>query len=333
MTLEAPQLFVLGPERGFGQAVAKALGQAPAAHEERDFEDGEHKARPLESVRDRDLYVLQTLHSDDRQSANDRLVRLLFFLGAVRDAGAARVTAVLPYLAYARKDRRTKPRDPVSTRYLAQLLEAVGTDRVVTLQVHNLAAYQNAFRCAAEHLDLARLLAEHFAPLARERGTVVVSPDVGGVKRAERMRAVLARTIDAEVGLAFMEKKRSEGVVSGEALVGDVAERLVIVVDDMVATGGTMARCLAACARAGAWRVYAAAAHGLFMGGARELVESPHLERLVVTNTIPPFRLPPETVRRRLEILDAAPLFAEAIRRMHEGGSLVDLLEPSRGDS
>src|SRR5690606_19275225 len=109
-------------------------------HEEREFEDGEHKARPLVNVRDRDVYVLQSLGGDATASVNDKLVRLLFFLGALRDASAAPVTAVVPYLAYARKDVRTQPRDPVLTRYTAALFEAVGIDRIVALEVHNPAA-------------------------------------------------------------------------------------------------------------------------------------------------------------------------------------------------
>ena len=138
-------LFALGATRPHGDAIARRLGLELSPHEEREFEDGEHKSRPLISVRGRDVYVIHSLYGDREQSANDKLVRLLFFLGALRDASAGRVTAIVPYLAYARKDRKSKPRDPVTTRYVASLFEAVGTDRVVTLDVHNLAAFQNAY--------------------------------------------------------------------------------------------------------------------------------------------------------------------------------------------
>jgi hypothetical protein len=140
-------LFALEASAELGRAIAAALGQQLASHEERDFEDGEHKSRPLDDVSGADVYVVQSLHSGPQQSANDKLCRLLFFIGALKDAGAARVTAVSPYLCYARKDRRTKPNDPVTTRYVASLFEAVGTDGVVTLEVHNPAAFENAFRC------------------------------------------------------------------------------------------------------------------------------------------------------------------------------------------
>src|SRR5512144_370679 len=124
-----PMIFVPDPGR-FTDALCAALGQAPSPIDEREFEDGEHKARPLVCVRGRDLYVVQSLHGDGARTVNDKLLRLLLFIGTLRDAGAAQVTAVLPYLAYSRKDRRTKPRDPVATRYVAELLEAMGTSRV-----------------------------------------------------------------------------------------------------------------------------------------------------------------------------------------------------------
>jgi ribose-phosphate pyrophosphokinase len=150
---EEIRLFALHSNHNFGEKVSKALGIPLSAHEERDFEDGEHKARPLENVRGKDVFVIHSLYSDARQSVNDKLCRMLFFLGALRDASAGRITAVIPYLCYARKDRKTKSRDPVTTRYVAALMEAVGVDRVVTMDVHNLAAYQNTFRCRTDHLE------------------------------------------------------------------------------------------------------------------------------------------------------------------------------------
>jgi ribose-phosphate pyrophosphokinase len=217
------KLFALSATRGFGERVAERLALPLGKHEEREFEDGEHKARPLESVRGRDVYVIQSLHGDVEQSANDKLVRLLFFLGALKDAGAERVTAVVPYLCYARKDRRSKPRDPISSRYVAALFEAVRVDRVVTLDVHNIAAYENAFRIGIDHLEARPLFVDHFAADALEGPITVVSPDVGGVKRADAFRESLERRLRRPIAGGFMEKRRSEGVVSGELLVGEVA--------------------------------------------------------------------------------------------------------------
>lgn len=320
-------LFALNAGREFGERVAGTLGLKLAPHEEREFEDGEHKARPLESVRGRDVFVVASLYGDGRQSVNDKLVRLLFFLGALRDASAGRVTAVIPYLCYARKDRRSKSRDPVSTRYVASLLETVGADRVLTLDVHNLAAYENAFRIRADHLEARRLFVEELAPRIGREPVAVVSPDVGGIKRAEAFRQALSRRLGREAGGAFLEKHRSAGVVTGEAVVGDIEGRVAIIVDDLISTGGTIARAVAACRSRGARTVYAAATHGIFVGEAARMVDDAGLERLVITDTIPPFRLDPALVRRKVTVLDTAPLFAEAIRRIHTEGSVVELSE------
>jgi ribose-phosphate pyrophosphokinase len=320
-------VFALNASRDFGTRVAHRLRQTLGRHEEREFEDGEHKARPLASVRGADAFVIHSLYGEPGQSANDKFCRLAFFIGALRDAACDSVTAVVPYLCYARKDRKTKSRDPVTTRYVAQILEAVGADRVVTLDVHNLAAFQNAFRCRTEHLEAAGLFVEHLAPQLDRDSVVVLSPDLGGVKRADRFRERLEGALNRPVGSAFMEKKRSAGVVSGEAFVGEVGGKTVLVVDDMIAGGTTIRRALDACGRHGAKSVIAVATHGLFMSGSEELFQHPLLARVVVTDSVPPFRLLPELVGGRLTVIDTAPLFAETVSRIHGGGSVVALLE------
>lgn len=326
MNLDAMRLFALSETRALGASIGAALGIPLTPHEERDFEDGEHKTRPLESVRGCDVFVIQSLYSEPGKSVNDKLCRLLFFIGALKDASARTVTAVLPYLGYARKDRKTKTRDPVTTRYIAQLLEAVGIDRVLTLDVHNLAAFQNAFRCPTDHLEAKKLFVEHFAARITDAELVVVSPDVGGVKRAELFRETLSQRLSRPTGSAFMEKQRSAGIVSGEALVGDVNGKTAIIIDDMISTGGTIARTAHACRDRGAQSVHAAASHGIFVGKADQVVADPALDSLVVTNTLPPFRLDPELARNRLTVLDVSPLLADAIWHIHNSGSLVELL-------
>jgi len=323
----AMRLFALNASKPFGEQVAAALGTTLCPHEEREFEDGEHKARPRLSVRGRDVYVIQSLHGGPQQSVNDKICRLLFFLGAVREGGARRVTAVIPYLAYSRKDRQTKPRDPVTTRYMALLLEAMGIDAVMTLDVHNIVAFQNAFRCRSHHLDTRRLFAQHMLARVGEEPVVVASPDPGGVKRAQLFQETFEAMLGRSVGSAFMEKRRSAGIVSGTLLVGAVEGATALVVDDLISSGGTMLRAAEACLGQGAKAVYALAAHGLFTGDAGKAVADPRLAKVIVTDTVPPFRLKPSFVKRHLEIVSAAPLFAEAIRRCHEGGSLVELLE------
>lgn len=320
-------LFALNASRDFGEKVSAHLGLPLCAHEEREFEDGEHKARPLVSVRGQDVCVIQSLYNAPHHSVNDKLCRLLFFLGALRDASAERVTAIVPYLCYARKDRQSKSRDPVTTRYIATLFEAMGVDRVVTLDVHNLAAFQNASRSRADHLEAKKLFVEFFAPLVSQNEVVVVSPDVGGVKRAEDFRQALSKALGRELPSAFMEKYRSAGVVSGEAVIGEVTGKTAIIIDDLISSGTTLLRAAEACRARGATTIYAAASHGLFVGDANTVLAHPALEKVVVTDTIPPFRLNPDVIASKLVVLDAAALFAEGIRRIHTGGSLVDLLE------
>lgn len=327
-TISELMVFGLGSDRALHQEIARAAGVALAEHEERGFEDGEYKLRPLESVRGRDVYVVCSLYGDHERSVDDKLCRMLFFLGALRDASAARLTAVTPYLCYARKDRRTKARDPVTTRYVASLFEAVGVDRVVAVDVHDRAAFDNAFRIPAEHIRAQPLLVEHLAALARAHDVLVLSPDVGGVKRADELRRALAEATGREIRSGFMEKHRSEGMVTGEAVIGDVAGKTVLVIDDLIGSGGTLARAAQACRARGARAVHAAATHGLFVADATRVLGDAPLDRIAITSTVQPFRLDPEVARAKLTIIDVGPLIGEAIRRIHEGESLTDLCGP-----
>ncbi|HXQ41510.1 MAG TPA: ribose-phosphate pyrophosphokinase [Candidatus Udaeobacter sp.] len=320
------RLFALDASRGFGTRVAERLGIALASHEEREFEGGEHKARPLVNVRGRDVYVVQSLDGDETASANDKLCRLLFFIGALKDASAGKVTAVVPYLCYSRKDRKTQPRDPVITRYVAQLFEAVGTDRVVAFDVHNIAAFQNAFRCPTDHLEALGLFADHFKSRLPSGDVVVLSPDIGGMKRAEALREALARATGRVISIGFMEKQRIRGEVTGEALFAEVAGRSVVIIDDMISSGTTIARAARACRKQGAARIYVGATHGAFTAKANETLADLALEQIAVTDSIACSELAAGPVRDKLVTLDSSGLFAEAIRRIHEGGSLAELL-------
>jgi ribose-phosphate pyrophosphokinase len=319
------RLFALEATADLGRAIAHTLGHRLAAHEEREFEDGEHKARPLEAVGGMDIYVVQSLHSGPVQSANDKLCRLLFFIGALKDAGAARVTAVVPYLCYARKDRRTKPNDPVTTRYLAAMLEAVGTDCVVALDVHNPVAFENAFRCRTVSLTAAPLFVDYARSLKDPKFSVV-SPDTGGAKRAELFREALEASLQRPIGKAFADKHRSSGVVSGDLFVGDVSGATALIIDDLISTGGTLLRAARAARKAGASRALALVTHGLFMAGAAEVLADPAIDRLIITDAVPSFRLPPAANGGKVDVLPIAPLLAEAIRRLQNGADLTNLL-------
>lgn len=325
MTERPLSLFALHTTAKLGAAVAAALNRPLAAHEEREFEDGEHKIRPLEAVRGAGVFVLQSLHGEAQHSANDKLCRLLFFIATLKDAGAAHVTVLAPYLCYARKDRRTKPGDPVTTRYLATLFEAVGTDAIVTLDVHNPAAFENAFRCPTTALTAAPLFVAFAKGLAADR-LCVVSPDPGGTKRADVFREALEKAVGRPVGKAFADKRRSAGIVSGDLLVGDVKGATALIIDDIISTGGTLVRAARAARKAGAKRVLALVTHGLFMPGAEAAIMDPAIDRIVVTDSVTSLRVNNAPARSKIDTLATAPLLAECIRRLHGGETLTDLL-------
>jgi ribose-phosphate pyrophosphokinase len=325
---EGVAIFALGSSGPLGENIADLLQTKLSSHEEREFEDGEQKTRPTINVRGRDAYVIYSLHGEEKRTGADKLCRLLFFIGALKDAGAARVTAIVPYLCYARKDRKTKPRDPVTTRYVAQLFEAVGTDRIMVIDVHNVAAFQNAFRCTAIALDAQALFAQHLAGEIGEEPVAVVSPDLGGEKRAELFRQRLEKLLNRPITKGFMDKYRSMGKVTGETFAGDVTGRTVIILDDLISTGGTMARTAAACRKHGAAKVWLAATHAVFSAGATTNLQDPSIDRIMITDSAP---LAPAidkaAIEGRLTIVSVAALLAEAIRRCHTNGSIVELLE------
>ncbi len=319
-------LFALNGSRELGTRVADELGIELARCEEREFEDGEHKIRPLDSVRGKDIQVLHSLNGTGLASANDKLVRLLFFLATARENGARSVTAIAPYLAYSRKDRQTKFRDPVTTRYVAQLFEAAGADRVITLDVHNYAAFQNAFRCATIHLSARQVFCGLVDELAAGLPVAVFSPDGGGVKRAQLLKEAVEARGGNETGFGFMEKRRSRGVVSGELFAGEVEGRAVFIVDDIIASGGTMLRAAGACRRRGARAVYALATHGLFAEGSEGFLAASEFDGIVVTDSVgAAMQAKSAHPQAKLTIASVGPLIADAIRRLDGSAPLSDL--------
>jgi ribose-phosphate pyrophosphokinase len=320
------QLFALHGSEVFGAQMAGHLGIALSPHEERNFEDGEHKMRPLVSVRGQDAYVLHSLHGGPDESANDKLCKLLFFLSTLRDNGASRVTALAPYLAYSRKDRQTKPRDPVTSQYIARHFEAAGADCVVTLDVHNIVAFQNSFRCRTVHLDTRKLFAGNLKDKLPAGPIAVMSPDPGGVKRAQLFREMLEALAARPVGQAFVDKRRSAGEVSGELLVGDVQGATVVVIDDLIASGGTIARAAKAALENGAGQVIACAAHGLFTGVAQAVLATSPLDQVMITDSAPPFRLDAQFMKTRLNVVSATKLFSDCVTCLHQNSSISQLL-------
>lgn len=309
-------LFSLDSDTALARAIADGLGEPLAAMEDRGFEDGEHKFRPLVDPRGADVYLIASLHGEPQASPHDKLFRLLVFAATVRDHGAARVTAVVPYLAYARKDRRTKPFDPLTLRYVARMFEALGVAQLLVLEVHNVAAFENAFRCVTTHLPGHQAFDRFVRHHVGEGIVAVASPDPGGVKRAQLWRESLEQTLARPVGFAMVDKRRSAGIVSSASLVaGEVAGATVLLLDDLIASGGTMRSAAAALRAAGARSVVACAAHGLFTGDAGTVLSDPAIDLLLVTDSVPPFRLARDApVHTKLRIQPAAGLFVHAIR-------------------
>jgi len=313
-------LFSLDPESTLAPVLAAELGEPLAHHEDRAFEDGEHKLRPLTDPRGADACVIASLHGGPYDSPHDKLCRLLIFVATLREHGAARITAVVPYLAYARKDRQTKPFDPVTLRYVAQLFEASGLDQIIVLEAHNVAAFQNAFRCTTLHLQAHEAFDRALPELAGAGALAVASPDPGGVKRAQLWRESLMERLARPIGFAMVDKRRSAGLVSSANLVaGDVSGMTVLLLDDLIASGDTMKRAALALRHADAREVVACAAHGLFTGQASEVLADAAVAKLLVTDSVPPFRLPSTAAAfRKLHIVSAVPLFAQAIRECRD---------------
>lgn len=321
-----PGLVVLSESQPLGLEISRRAGLELIPLEERPFEEGEFKLRPLVSVRDRTVFVVQSLAGSADAPVAQRLVRLLFLLFGLRDAGASRLIALVPYLAYARKDRRTQLRDPVNSRYVAELLEATGLARLVCIDVHNPAALDNSFRIPVDHLSAIPMFVRHVADSMPADDIAVASPDVGGVKRAQVFRELLAEQLQKDVELVFVEKRRAGGVVSGGTVVGAVPGKTVVVLDDLCASGGTLVRAAKALREAGAASVHVAFTHAPLARGLVALAGCTSIASILTTDSVgPALQLPPQSAGS-LVLLHVAPLLADAVSRMIGGAPLAPLL-------
>ncbi len=318
-----PLIFALSESRALGLAAAERAGLPLGTLEERQYEGGEFKLRPLQPVRDRTVFVVQSLSETREAPIAHRLVRLLFLLQVMQDAGAFRTVAVAPYLAYARKDRRTKPRDPVYTRYVAQLIESTGAARVITLDAHNASALDNAFRIPVDHLTALPMMAARLTRDLQGSRLAVASPDIGGIRRAQIFRELLERKTGTDVELAFIEKRREGNVLSGGTIVGNVSGRTVIVLDDLCASGTTLSRAATAMREAGAESVHVAVTHAPLEAGLANLSASDDIAQIIVTDSVG--HAP--SARQKVKVLPAGELIGCALERMIRGEPLAPLAE------
>jgi len=276
------------------------------------FSDGEIHFYIDENVRGEDVFIVQSGTND----ANFHMMELFIMLDAFRRASAERVTAVIPYFCYARQDWKDRPRVPISARLVADLLEAAGATRILTMDLHS-PQIQGFFSVPVDNLRAAPVLANYLQNLGLEDLTVV-SPDAGGVERAR----VFAKRVSAE--LAIIDKRRpAPNVAKVLRVIGEVKDRDVVILDDMVDTGGTLVKTVEALKREGARKVFAACSHAVLSGQAVEKIENSELEKLIVTNTIPLREKAKSS--QKFESLSVAPLFGEAIRRINKGYSVSSL--------
>ena len=305
------QVFAANGNRALAENIMGVL-EAPLGRAVVDtWRNGETRVKLEENVRGSDVFIIQSL----AEPVNHHLVELLIMIDAIRRASAARVTAVIPYFAYARQEKKTSGREPISAKLVANLLVTAGVNRILTLDLHA-PAIEGFFDIPVDHLRATHLLASHFRRM-NVGDLVAVSPDAGGVGRAQDFR------VRSGGGLAIISKNRpSPEQTEVLEMVGDVEGKTAVIVDDMISTGDTLVQAAETLKERGASHVYASAVHAVFAGDAARLIDASPIERVVVTDTLP---LPAERRSGNVEVLTVAPLLAEAIMRIHKDLSISAL--------
>ena len=276
------------------------------------FSDGEIRVQINETVREKRVFIIQSLHSP----ANDNIMEMLLLADAARRASAKEVNLVIPYYAYARQDRKDRPRVPISAKVLAKMIESIGADRVVVVDLHA-EQIQGFFDIPVEHITALPLFAEYLKGQGIE-DLVIVSPDAGGAKRADK----LAKKLGAELAIIYKMRPRPNAVEVFD-VIGNVKGKNCVIVDDIVDTAGTLVAAAEMLLEKGAKSVRACITHGVLSGPAVERINGSKLDELVITDTIPTDDKPIKIKK----VLSVAPVMAEVIKRIVEGQSLSILFE------
>ena len=285
--------------------IAKILKVPLTPVEIKRFSDGETYCRVLESVRGCDVYLIQPTSAD----ANLNLMELLIMVDALKRSSPDKITAVIPYYGYCRQDKKTKPREPITAKLVANMIQVAGVDRVIMFDLH-VPQVQGFFDIPSDNLDVIPLFADYIAG-KKQKEIVIVSPDAGGAARARAFGKVLNAPI------AIVDKRRPEpNVAEVHNVIGDVQGKTAFIVDDIIDTAGSITESANILLKFGAKEVYALGTHGVLSNPAAEKISKSHLKEVVVTNTI---YVPKEKMIGKLKVISVAPLLAETIKRTHEG--------------
>lgn len=328
------RIFGLGASLQFADQVCRSIGCVRTQNTEEYHDDGEPYLLSKENVRGCDVFVISSLYGCHKESVADKFIKLLFFGRSLRDASARRITLIAPYMAYQRQDRKTESRAPVYTKYVPEITEGLfrPDDRILAMDAHNLSAFHSGFRLMLDHLEAKPLVGDWFARHIKEfdvdlDNLVACSPDEGAVKRTGFYRIKLQDVLGVAIGSAAVYKSRHGKNVEAYGVMGDVKGKDVLLFDDIIASGKTLVVGTESIEKAGGRVKAVVATHGLFVGNANE-----HMKilldkgvKIIVTDTVEPFRLNPD-IKSKLSVIRTAPLFAEAIRCIHNEESISRLL-------
>jgi ribose-phosphate pyrophosphokinase len=326
------KIFGLNSTREYAKRVAHHIGMELTEHEEKLFDDGESYLKPVAgkagNVRGHNVFVIQSLYGDEQESVSDKFMKLTIMCNALQMANARTITVVLPYLGWARQDRKTVSRAPITTKLVANLLQAAGATHALFIDTHNLAAEQNAFSIPIDNLETKNLFAQWCSEKLKNTDKVrVLSPDSGALGRVTRFRNALSHYLkENDIEICLFDKIRENDRVTGGRIIGDVENAEVIVPDDIISTGSTMGKACRAVTEYGGNVFAVCATHGLFCGNANDVFDELQTN-ILISDTIPPFRL--NVINRtKVKVVDTTKMVADAIMRIHSGtGSISELLE------